>query len=333
MNYDFTQFKQSRRNFAETALALTATASFGKVWAQEKFPSRPINVVLSAAPGGAGDYIVRRVGQKMSEHMGQPIVIENKPSAGMIVSAQYVRQAKPNGHTLMLTGNGMVLSTVLFANAPYSLIKDFKPVSTIAFFDLALVVDQQSKPQSLKDLVAFGKANPGKLTIATTRIGTTQHLAAELFKSMAKLDAVIVPYKATTDMMQALRSGDAQVAFDIVPPLMTLIAAKQIRPIAVSGSKRFPGLPDVPTVAESGLPGYEATSWNGMLAPLETPDAVIDILHKEIARAVAAPEVVKDLESRGYVLRSSTPEQLAQRLRDDTAKWKAVIDGANIPKL
>ena len=294
-----------RRTLLQSGLALPLVAFCSEILAQEKFPSRPITLVLSAAPGGAGDYIVRLIGQKLTEYTGQAVIIENRPGAGMTMSAQYVRQAKPDGYTMLLTGNGMVLSSVLFNTLPYSLTKDFRPVSTLAFFDLAMIVDGQSKFTSVKELLAYGKANPGRLFIATTRIGSTQHLAAEMFKSMTGLSAEVIPYKSTADVMAALRTGDCQVGFDIVPPLLAQFSAKQLRPLAVTGSQRFPGLPDVPTVAESGVPGYEATSWNGVLVPVKTPDAIVRTLQQAIERAAAAPELRKTFQQQGYIVRSS----------------------------
>jgi tripartite-type tricarboxylate transporter receptor subunit TctC len=321
-----------RRSLLRSGLALPLAALTGSVLAQEKFPARPITLVLAFAPGGAGDLVSRRIGQKMSEHIGQPVVIENRPGAGGVGAALQVRQARPDGYTMLLAGNGMTISSVLFNKLPYSLTKDFRPVSTLAFFDLALIVDGQSKLRSVRDLVAYGKANPGKLTIGSARIGSTQHLAAELFKSMAGLDALIVPYKSTGDMLGALRTGDVQAAVEIVPPILGQITAGNVRALAVAGSRRFPGLPDVPTVAESGVPGYEATSWAGVVVPARTPDAVVAQLQKAVAWAVAAPDVQSALQAQGYVARAGTPEEMTQRIQQDTAKWKAVIDKAGVPK-
>lgn len=322
----------TRRSVLRSALALPLAAAGGAAFAADPYPSRPITLVLALGPGGAGDLVSRRIGQKMTEHMRQPVVIENRPGAGAAAAAAVVKQAKADGYTALLTGNGIAISAVLFNKLRYDAAKDFRAVSTLAFFDLALITDEQSKFQSVRDVLAFAKANPGKLSMGSTRIGSTQHLAAEMLKGMASIDAVTVPYKSTGEMLTALRSGDLQVAMEIVPPILGQISSKQVKVLAVAGDRRFPGLPEVPTVAESGLPGFEATSWAGISVPAATPDAVVEALNKEIVRAIAAPDVQKDLQAVGYVVRSSTPQEMEQRTRSDMAKWKAVIEKAGVPK-
>jgi tripartite-type tricarboxylate transporter receptor subunit TctC len=321
-----------RRTVLGAALAAPLATLGAGARAQDKFPSRSLTLVLALAPGGAGDVISRRITQKMTEHMGQSIVIENRPGAGAIAAAQAVMQAKPDGYTMLLSGNGTAVSTAMFRSLPYNITKDFRSVSTLAFFDLGLVVDGQSRFTSVAELLAFAKANPGKLTIASTRIGSTQNLGAEMLKSMAGVEAVIVPYKSTADLLGALRTGDVQVAVEIVPAILGQIQSKQVKELGVAASKRFPGLPDVPTVGESGLPGFEAPSWAGISVPAKTPDAVVRYLAREVELAVASPEVQSALQAQGYVARASTPDEMTQRLQQDTAKWKAVVDKAGIPK-
>ena len=322
----------TRRSVLRSALALPLAAAGGVALAADAWPTKPLTLVLALGAGGAGDLVSRRIGQKMTEHMGQPVVIENRPGAGAAAAAAVVKQARPDGYTALLTGNGIAISAVLFNKLPYNAAKDFRAVSTLAFFDLALVTDAQSKFQSVRDVLAFAKANPGKLNIGSTRIGSTQHLAAEMLKAMADIEAVVVPYKTTGDMLAAIRSNDVQVAMEIVPPILGQITSKQVKVLAVASDRRFPGLPEVPTVAESGLPGFEATSWAGISVPAATPDAVVEAMNKEIALAIAAPAVQKDLQALGYVVRSSTPQEMEQRTQRDMAKWKAVIEKAGIPK-
>lgn len=319
-----------RRSLLRGALAL-ALGTAGALAGAQSFPAKPITLLVAFAPGGAVDLIARRVAQKMSESIGQPVVVENRPGAGAVAAAQAVVKSAPDGHTMLLTGNGMTLSSVLFKSLPYSLTRDFKPVSTLAFFDLAFITAGDSEFKSLQDLLAFAKANPGKLNIGSARIGSTQHLAAEMFKAMAGIDATIVPYRGTADMISGLRSRDIQLAVEIVPPILGQITGKTLRPLAIAAGRRFPGLPDVPTVAESGVPGFEAASWAGLAVAAGTPQPIVDRLAKEIQAAVESPDVKNPLQAMGYTAASSTPEQMGQRITTDMAKWKAVIDKAGIP--
>ncbi len=321
----------ARRALLRGGLALPLVSLCGSVLAQDKFPAHPMTFVLALAPGGAGDFIARRVTRKMSERMGQPVVIENRPGAGAVAAALRVKQSPPDGYTWFLSGNGTAVTMELYRRLPYSL-KDFRSVSTLAFFDLALIADGKSKFNTVKDVLEFAKANPGKLSIGCLRIGSTQHLAAEMLTSMSGIQAVIVPYKSTGEMLTAIRAGDVQVAMEIVPPILGQIKSKQVKGLAVAGANRFPELPDVPTVMESGIPGFEATSWCSISVPVETPDAVVQYLQKEVEIAVAAPDVQRDLQAQGYVGRSSTPQQMDERLQQDMAKWKAVIDKAGVPR-
>lgn len=295
------------------------------------FPSRPLTLAVGFGPGGGGDIVARRIGQKMSEITGQSVVIENRPGAGNAPAAASVLQAKHDGHAMLLTGNGSAISSVLFRRLPYDLNKDFRHVSSLASFDLGLIVDPQSRFTSVKDVLAYAKANPGKLSIGTSRIGSTQHLAAELFKSMAGIEALSIPYKTTGDMLTAVHAGDVPVAFEILSPILGQIKGKSVKVLAVTASNRFPGLPDVPTMSESGVPGFEAASWAGVSVPADTPTAVVQELSRIINLAVAAPDVQQSLQAVGYVAKASTPEEMTLRIRQDAMKWKAVIEKAGIP--
>ncbi len=313
------------------ALALPAGAGLPGLARAQAFPSRPITLLVAFAPGGAGDIISRRVAQKMSQSIGQQVVVENRPGAGAVGAAQVITRGAPDGHTMLLTGNGMTLSSVLFKNLPYNLQRDFRPVSTLALFDLAFITASDGTFKSLNELLAWARGNPGKLSIGSARVGSTQHLAAEMFKSMAAVDATIVPYKSSAEMISGLRTKDIQVAVEIVPPILGQITGKSVRALAVAAGKRFPGLPDVPTVAESGVPGFEAASWAGLAVHAGTPQPIVDRLAREIQAAVDSPDVREPLQAMGYLAVSSTPEQMAQRISQDMAKWKAVIDKAGIP--
>ena len=320
-----------RREVLRSVLAL-ALPNVGASAGAQAYPSKPITLVLAVSAGGAGDLISRRLAQTMTENLGQAVVIENRPGAGAAVAAVIVAKAKPDGYTLLLTGNGTAISAVLFKSLPYNVMRDFRHVSTLAFFDLALLVGGESDFNSVADILAYGRANPGKLSIGTARVGSTQYLAAELFKSMACIDAVSVPFRSTAELITALRSKDVQLAFEIVPPILGQIAAKAVKLMAVAATKRFPGMPAIPTLSESGVPGFEAASWAGISVPFNTPTPVVNRLAKEIEIAVASPEVQEALEAMGFIARSSSPEQMTQRINQDMIKWNAVIEKAGIPR-
>jgi tripartite-type tricarboxylate transporter receptor subunit TctC len=310
------------------AVLLAATT----VAAAQTYPARPVRLLVPFAAGGVADITARVVSQEMSAAMGQQVLVENRPSAGGIVASEAVAKADPDGYTLLFITNGNAVSASLFKSLPYDTVSAFAPVSTVGFFDLVLVVDSASKIGSVRELVAYSKANPDKLNIGTINPGSTQNLAAELFKSMSGIDAQVVPFKATPAVITALKGGDVQAAFEILAPVMGQIKGGTLKPLAVTSERRYPGLPEVPTVAESGVPGYQASSWNGIAAPARTPKAVIDRLNREVNAAVAKPEVRKRLSELGVEARAGTPEALRELLVAEIAKWKAVIERAKIEK-
>jgi len=309
------------------ALAVAATSTFA-----QGYPARPVKIVVPFAAGGVADITARVLSQKMGETMGQQVIVENRPSAGGIVASEAVAKAEPDGYTLLFITNGNAVSASLFKSLPYDTVNDFAPVSTVGFFDLVLLVDSASKIGSVRELIASARANPNKLNIGTINIGSTQNLAAELFKSMAGVEAQVVPFKTTPAVITALKGGDVQAAFEILAPVLAQIRGGALKPLAVTSDKRFSGLPEVPTVAESGVPGYQASSWNGVAAPARTPRAVIDRLNREVNAAVAAPEVRKRLQDLGVEARAGTPAALGALLVSEIAKWRAVIERAQIEK-
>jgi tripartite-type tricarboxylate transporter receptor subunit TctC len=298
----------------------------------QSYPTKPLHVIVGFGPGGVADLTCRVVAQKLSAQLGQQVLIENRPSAGGIVAADAVAKAAPDGYTLLLLSNGNAVSASLFKSLPYDTVADFAPVSTLGFFDIAVVTKADSKWNFIKDLLAYAKANPGKLNIGTINIGSTQHLSAELFKGMSGIDAMIVPYKGSPDVLVALRGNDVQVAFDMLAPIMSQLKGGAVRVIAITSERRFPGLPDVPTVAESGVTGYQASSWNAIAVPAKTPRPIIDRLSKEINVALSAPEVKSRLLDLGVVSRGGTPEELKTLLVSDINKWRGVIERAKIEK-
>jgi tripartite-type tricarboxylate transporter receptor subunit TctC len=327
MNHD-------KRAFIAATAGWCLTAAVPGAWAQAAFPSKPIRIVVPNAAGGAADITARTIAQKISGPLGQSVVIENKPSAGGIVAGEVVARADPDGHTLLLVSSGTAVSAALFKSLPFDTLKDFAPVSQLASFDLAIVVAQGSRFKSLKELLAYARANPGKLNVGTPQIGTTQNLSAELFKSTSGIDFQIVPFNGTPPVITALRGGQLDAMIDILGPLMPQLTSHALRPLAVMGRQRAPQLPDVPTVAEEGPPlgNFDVSSWNGLAVPAKTPPAVIARLNREIQAALAQPDVQKRFLDLNLVAKGGTPQQLEDRLSSDIRRWSDVIARAKIAR-
>ena len=313
-------------------LFLLCGLSFALSAAAQSFPTKPIRLVLPFGPGGVADITARTVAPKLSEGLGQQVVIENRPSAGGIVAAQEVARADPDGHTLLLVSNGTAVSSALFKSLPYDPERDFAMISTVSFFALVMVTDPKSPLKGVQDFVAAAKKSPGKLNVGTIGIGSTQHLAAELFKSVTGTDFQIVPYKSTGEVVTAAKSGDAAVIFEFLAPMTSHIRSGNLRPLAVTVAKRFPTVPEVPTAIESGVAGYDVASWNGLAAPAKTPRAVIDRIQQEVAKALASPDVQKRYAELGVEGRASTPEELRKFFAAESQRWTQVVERAKIPK-
>jgi tripartite-type tricarboxylate transporter receptor subunit TctC len=298
--------------------------------AQAPYPQRPIMLVVPFGPGGIADLTARAVAEQMQRTLGQPIVVDNRPSAGSIVASQAVAGAKPDGYTLLLMSNSNALSVSLFRKLPYDTLKAFAPVSTIGFFDIGVFVNVPPRFATLRDVVAYAKAKPGKLTIGTIAVGSTQHLAAELFKTVAGIDALTVPYKGSPAVMTALRAGEVDAAFEIVGPMLGQVGAGALKAIAVSSGKRNPALPDVPTVQEAGVAGYDVASWNAIAAPAGTPPAVVERLNRAVRDAVATPSVQDKLGKLGVRLAAGSPAELQSLLASEIARWSGVVKAAKI---
>ena len=296
------------------------------------FPSKPVRIVLPFGAGGVADITARVLAQKMTEGVGQQVLVENRPSAGGIVAAEAVAKAEPDGHTLLLLSNGTAVSASLFKQLPYDTVNSFAPISTVGFFGMVLLANPDAKIASIGEFLAFAKSNPGKANIGTITIGSTQHLAGELFRSMSGTDAQMIPFKDTPSLIAALRSSQIHLVVEFIAPVMGQIKANAVKPIAVTAARRYGGLPAVATVAESGIAGYEVASWNALSAPARTPRPVIDRLNREVATAVAAAEVRDKLAALGVEARASTPDELQKLLVSEIARWGAVIERARIPK-
>jgi tripartite-type tricarboxylate transporter receptor subunit TctC len=316
-----------RRTLATLVFCFISGLSFA-----QNYPSKPIRIVVPNAPGGGADLTARTVGQKISETLGQPVVIDNKPGAGGIIAGEQVAKAAPDGHTVLLISSGTAVSASLFKSLPFDTANDFAAVVPLATFDLVIVSAEGGRFKTLAELVSYAKANPGKLNIGTPNIGTTQHLAAELFKSAAGLDIQIVPFNGTPAVINALRGGQIDAGLDILGALLSQISAKALRALAITGDKRSRSLPDVPTAKEAGVAGYSAASWNGLAVPAKTPKDVIARLNKDVNAALADPAVRKRLEDLNLDPHPGTPEAAAALLNNDIKRWGDVIARAKIEK-
>jgi tripartite-type tricarboxylate transporter receptor subunit TctC len=266
----------------------------------------------------------------MSESLKQSIVVDNRPSAGSIIGSAAVAKAAPDGYTLLLMSNANAVSATLFKKLPFDAAKDFAPITTLGFFDLALFVRDDARIKTLADLITQAKAQPGKLTVGTIAPGSSQHLSAELFKTTAGIDVLIVPYKGSPAVLTALRAGEIDVAFEILGPMLPQVSAKVVRALAVTSDKRNPALPDVPTVQESGIANYSVASWNALAAPAGTPADVIERLNRAAHEAIANPVVNRKLKDLGVRPQAGTPAQQQALLESEIKRWGDVIRRAKI---
>ena len=259
-------------------------------------------------------------------------MIDNNPGAGGVAAGEAVAKAAPDGHTLLLISSGTAVSAALFKSLPFDTAKDFIPVAPLATFDLVIVAPEGGRFKTLAELVAYARANPGKLNIGTPNIGTTQNLAAELFKSAAGLDVQIVPFNGTPAVINALRGGQIDAGLDILSPLLAQIKARALHPLAITGDKRSRVLPEVPTAKEAGINGFVAASWNGLAVPAKTPRDIVERLNRDVVAALKDPVVKKKLEDLNLDPHPGTPEQAAALLYNDMRRWGGVIERAKIPK-
>ncbi|MEY3779187.1 MAG: hypothetical protein RL103_1395 [Pseudomonadota bacterium] len=303
-------------------------------WAsgQQAYPSKPLKIVVPFGAGGVADLTARTVAQKMGENMGQSIVIENKPGAGGVVATDAVAKSAPDGYTLLLMSNATAVSAGLFKSLPYDAEKDLIPLSVLGTFDIAIVVPQESKFANLPDLLAFAKANPGKLNIGSINVGSTQHLAAELFKSTAGIDAQVVPFNGTPAVLTALRGGQIDVGVEILAPVLPQIKGQALRALAVTGDKRATALPQVPTAKEMGVKTLYAASWNALAAPAKTPRDIVQRLNQEIQSALNNTDVRKKLIDMNVDPQPGSLQQAADLLSSETKRWGDVIQRAGIAK-
>jgi tripartite-type tricarboxylate transporter receptor subunit TctC len=320
----------NRRQLACGLLAAIAALGVPGAALAQDFPSRPVRLVMGFGPGGLGDIAGRAIGQVMSQAIGQSVVIENMPGAGGANAALTVARAAPDGHTLLWVSSQNAIATSMFKSLPYDWARDFAPVGPMATFDFVLFVHKDSPLKTVQDVIAAAKANPDKFNFGSISVGTAQNLSTLKFVATAGLKVPTVPFKTTGEVITALASGNVQAAFETIPGVIGQINAGALRAIAVSSDKRVPFLPDVPTVAESGLAGYRTYSWNGIVVPAKTPRNVILRVNKEINAAIATPEIQKRFRELIMEPHTGTPEDLQRIYESDVAMWRKIIADADI---
>jgi tripartite-type tricarboxylate transporter receptor subunit TctC len=314
------------------AVLVAAFAAIAPANAQSDYPNRPVQLIVPYGAGGVADTGMRIVAEGLTGRLKQAFVVDNRPGAGGIVAAKAGATAASDGYTLLMTGNNNAISASLFKSLPYNVLTDFASTSTTSFFDLLIVTRAGSPLKTVQDVVKTARANPGRLNIATTNPGSTQNLAAELFRSVTGIEATIVPFRTSPDIATALMRGDIDVAFEFYAAVQGLVADNKIVALASTGPKRTSYLPDVPTAQESGIKDFEVVSWNGISVPAGTPKAVVEVLTRAINEVLPNPDVQEKSKKLGMEMRASTPEEMTQRMKADIAKWAAVIDKAGIPK-
>ena len=316
------------------ALALVAAAPVfaSPAAAQQDYPSRPVKIIVPFGAGGPADVYARQLAQHLSDTLKQSFVVENRPGAGSIIGTDAVAKSPADGYTLLLMSNTHTTNESLTPNKPFQLMRDFVPVAAINYSDLVMVVHPAVPAKDIKEFIALAKKDPGKLNYGSSGIGTPYHMAGELFKAMSGTDIVHIPHKASGEMRSAVIGGHVQMAFDAVTTMTENVKAGQVRALATSSPQRSSVLPDVPTVAEAGVPGYDATIWLGVMAPVGTPTAIVDQLNAEINKTIAKPDVKAAWDKQGAVALTMTPAQFDAYLRKDIEKWATVVKAAKLAK-
>ncbi|MGA7309662.1 MAG: tripartite tricarboxylate transporter substrate binding protein [Pseudolabrys sp.] len=298
----------------------------------DTYPSKPVRIIVPYGPGGIADVTMRLVAQDLSKRFGQQFIIENRPGAGGIVGMQAAREARADGYTLVMVGGGLTIAKALFKSLPYNIETDFTPISTTASYGLVIATKAGSPYKTIKDVIASAKAHPGALNLGTINAGSAQNLSAELFRNMAGLDVTIVPYKTTPDLTSAVLRGDVDVAFEYYVGFQSPITNGQMTVLATTARERASNLPNVPTVIESGLTGYEVTSWNGLAVPTGAPADIVTQLNHAVDEALKSPEVQNFSNAAGMDAHGMSPDDLRNRIKSDVAKWSEVIEKAGIKK-
>ena len=333
-----TPFRDARRAWLARAAAsaaacgagpsfVAAIGAFGapRAFAQQDYPTRSVKLVVPFAAGGPADVYARVLGQRLQEALGQAFVVEDRPGAGSIIGTDAVAKSPPDGYTLLVMSNTQTVNESLFATKPYQLMRDFAPVAPINFSDLVLVGRNGLEARSVQDLIRQTKAKPGSLTYASSGPGTPYHMAGELFKAMAGVSIVHIPYRGSSGARTDLLGGQVDLMFDAIPTMVEHARAGKVKAFGTTGKARSPVMPDVPTISEAGVPGYEAVIWLGLMAPKATPPAVIGRLHDEVARIVAQPDIVRTWSAQGATPMSMSVDAFGRYLAQDIEKWARIV--------
>ena len=308
------------RILAACVAALALNPAFAQPW-----PNKPVKIIVPFAAGGPADIYARFVGEKLQGALGQSFVIENRPGGGALAGTDAVAKSAPDGYTLLMMSNTHTVNESLFAEKPYQLLRDLVPVAPVNYSDLVMVVHPSVPANTLQEFIALAKARPGTLNYASSGPGTPYHMAGELFKSMAGVDIVHVPYKGSSGARTDILGGQVQMMFDAITTMAPNVRAGKLKALGTSGKQRSTVLPDVPTISEAGVPGYDAVIWLGIMAPAGTPKAIVDRLNAEITRAVNSPELKKSWADQGAVPMSMTPDEFGRFMREDIEKWSRIV--------
>lgn len=320
---------KSMRSFVMVWMFLVFIFTFTCAFAQA-YPNKPIQLIVGFPPGGATDIAARVVGQKLGDALGQPVVVDNRPGAGSNIGTELAAKASPDGYTIFVYTIANSINYSLYKNLPFDMLKSFDPVTQLTSVTSFLVVHPSLTVNSVKDLIDLAKAKPGELDFASSGIGGSPHLAGEMFKMMAGVDMVHIPYKGTGPELTELLAGHVKIAFETTPAVLPHVKAGKLKALAVNSVKRSPLFPDLPTMAESGLPGFEVTSWNGLVVPTGTPKEIINRLNRETVKILQIPGVKEKLTSLGADPVGSTEEEFRAFIQAEIKKWAKVIKNANI---
>ncbi len=308
-----------------STVAMAAAVLLANSALAQSYPSKPVKIVVPYSPGGPADIYARFLGDRLEKALSQAFVVENRPGAGAIIGTDAVAKSSPDGYTILAMSNTHTVNESLFSKKPYSLMRDLTPISPINYSDLLLVVNPSVAAKDLKELITLLKARPGKLNYASSGPGTPYHMAGELFKAMAGVDVVHVPHKGSAEARTSVLAGNVEMMFDAITTMAQLARAGKVRAIATSGSTRSSIMPEVPTLNEAGVPGYDAVIWLGFMAPTGTPQPIVEKLNSEIRRITGLPEVKETWAKQGAVPMQMTPAQFGKFLEQDIQKWAKVV--------
>jgi tripartite-type tricarboxylate transporter receptor subunit TctC len=319
------------RGGAITALAFATTAIVAAPATAQQWPAKPVRIIVPFPAGGGVDFIGRIMAKHLSDRLGQQVVVDNRAGSNGIVGMEALKNAPPDGYTIAASSNGpLVNNLILYSKLPYDTLRDFAPISSMVIFPLMLVTHPSLPAKNVKELIALARAKPGEIVYSSPGIGNGGHLAAELFVSLAKVKMLHVPYKGTAPANVALLGGEVHLTYSSIPSILPHVQNGRLRAMGIGNSQRLAALPDIPTIAEAGLPGYEAYSWGGMVAPAKTPVAIVSRLNREINEILRSREVTEQLTREGTLPMADTPEKFGAYIKADLEKWTKVVRDAGI---